>query len=73
MKGDDKMRKFCPNCGTWSFGYDPKAKVYRCYTVGCGFVDLKKKYYDGLSEKPSNPPNPVEKNSSKLEKLLSRK
>lgn len=67
------MRKFCPSCGAWSFGNDPKGKVYRCYTVGCGFVDLERKHGEGLSEKPANPSHPVEKNSSKLEKLVNRK
>jgi len=43
---------FCPKCGQFSFGYDPLIKVYRCYSARCEFVDIKKKYGEGLTENP---------------------
>jgi len=46
------IRAFCPECGGFSFGYDPSAKIYRCYDVKCPFVDKEKKYGGGLSENP---------------------
>ncbi len=45
-------RAFCPKCGEFSFGYDPQTKHYRCYNIGCGFVDKKKEFGEGLSNNP---------------------
>jgi len=50
------MPKWCPECGGFSFGYDGQRDVYRCYAVGCGFVDVQGKYGEGFDEKPDNPP-----------------
>lgn len=48
-------RKWCPECGGFSFGFDPLLGLHRCYTVGCGFVDVERKYNEGLDERPDNP------------------
>jgi hypothetical protein len=45
-------RAFCPKCGHFSFAYDPRAKIYRCYSVKCEFIDRDKKYGEGLAENP---------------------
>lgn len=45
-------RGFCPECGLFTFGYDPRAEVYRCYRAGCGFKDIKGEYGEGLRENP---------------------
>ncbi|MBU0706963.1 hypothetical protein KKG41_01175 [Patescibacteria group bacterium] len=58
-------RAFCPKCGNFSYGYDPQIKIYRCYTLGCEFVDTKKEYGKGLSENPFNG-----KKSSQLERVV---
>lgn len=43
---------FCPICGGFSWAYDPEAKIYRCYTIGCGFPDRKREYGEGLPDNP---------------------
>jgi len=45
-------RAFCPICGHFSYAYDPRAKIYRCYSVKCEFVDRDRKHGEGLSENP---------------------
>ena len=53
------IRAFCPTCGDFSFGYDPEAKAYRCYNVKCEFVDIERKYGEGLSENPFSKYEPI--------------
>ena len=45
-------RAFCPKCGNFTFGYDPEARIHRCYSVKCRFVDKAKEYGEGLSQNP---------------------
>lgn len=45
-------RGFCPKCGLFAFGYDPIARIYRCYRTECGFRDEKRQYGKGLSDNP---------------------
>jgi hypothetical protein len=45
-------RAFCPKCGHFSFGYDPLIKISRCYSSRCEFVDIEKKFGQGLHENP---------------------